>query len=61
MLTLSLAATSGQTEKRIDVVSVPLYVSRALYPTAGLYVMFGVLCVLGLRSWSRELRAEAAA
>lgn len=70
VLTLSLAATWGQAEKRIeswwiwiavDVISVPLYVSRSLYPTAGLYVMFGVLCVLGLRSWSRELRAAEAA
>ena len=70
VLTLSLAATWGQAEKRIeswwiwiavDVISVPLYVSRALYPTAGLYVIFGVLCVVGLRSWSRELRAAVVA
>jgi nicotinamide mononucleotide transporter len=70
VLSLSLAATWGQAEKRIeswwiwiavDVISVPLYASRALYPTAGLYVVFGGLCVLGLRSWSRELRAAAAA
>lgn len=67
---LSLAATWGQAEKRseswwiwiaVDVISVPLYASRALYPTAGLYVIFGALCVLGLRSWSRELRAAVVA
>lgn len=65
VLTLSLAATYGQALKlveswwvwiAVDVISVPLYVSRGLYPTAALYVLFGVLCVAGLRSWSRSLR-----
>ena len=64
VLTLSLAATDGQTQKMIeswwlwiavDVISVPLYVSRHLYPTALLYVVFGVICVNGLRSWRRAL------
>ncbi|MBL0215147.1 MAG: nicotinamide mononucleotide transporter [Myxococcales bacterium] len=69
VLSLSLAATWGQAEKlveswwiwiAVDVISVPLYVSRSLYPTAGLYVIFGILCVFGLRGWSRTLRAAAA-
>ena len=69
VLSLSLAATWGQAEKlveswwiwiAVDVISVPLYVSRSLYPTAGLYVIFGILCVFGLRGWSRTLHAEAA-
>jgi nicotinamide mononucleotide transporter len=69
VLTLSLAATWGQAEKLIeswwiwitvDVISVPLYVSRGLYPTAGVYVIFGALCVVGLRGWSRALGGEAA-
>ena len=64
VLTLSLAATWGQAEKlleswwiwiAVDVISVPLYVSRGLYPTAGVYVLFGVLCVVGLRRWARDL------
>jgi nicotinamide mononucleotide transporter len=68
VLALSLAATWGQAHKVIeswwvwivvDVISVPLYVSRALYPTAGLYVIFGLLCVAGLRHWTRLLRAQA--
>lgn len=42
-------------------ISVPLYVSRGLYPTAGVYVIFGALCVVGLRGWTRALRAEATA
>ena len=67
VLTLSLAATWGQAEKlveswwiwiAVDVISVPLYVSRSLYPTAGLYVIFGVLCVFGLRAWSRALGSQ---
>ena len=64
ILTLSLAATYGQALKlleswwiwiTVDLISVPLYVSRGLYPTAALYALFGVLCVSGLVSWSREL------
>lgn len=67
VLTLSLAATWGQAEKvveswwiwiAVDVISVPLYVSRALYPTAALYLVFGVLCVVGLRAWRRDLLAK---
>jgi len=70
VLTLSLAATWGQAEKLleswwlwilVDVISVPLYVSRALYPTAALYVVFGALCVVGLRAWRADLGAEMAA
>lgn len=62
VLTMSLAATWGQTGKlleswwiwiAVDVVSVPLYWSRGLYPTAALYFVFGLLCVKGLREWSR--------
>jgi nicotinamide mononucleotide transporter len=65
VLTLSLAATYGQAQKlveswwlwiAVDVISVPLYVSRALYPTAALYIVFGCICVKGLVDWSRDLR-----
>lgn len=68
VLTLSLAATWGQAEKlveswwiwiTVDVISVPLYVSRGLYPTAGVYVIFGALCVVGLRGWRRALASAA--
>jgi nicotinamide mononucleotide transporter len=67
ILTLSVAATYGQTQKAIeswwiwilvDVVSVPLYISRHLYPTAALYVVFGLMCVAGLRSWRQALLAR---
>lgn len=70
VLTLSLAATYGQAKKlveswwiwiTVDVISVPLYVSRGLYPTAVLYFVFGLICVQGLRSWSRELAQTEAA
>jgi nicotinamide mononucleotide transporter len=70
VLTLSLAATWGQAEKlleswwvwiAVDVISVPLYLSRSLYPTAGLYFVFGLLCVVGLRAWSRAFRERRAA
>jgi nicotinamide mononucleotide transporter len=70
VLTLSLAATYGQAKKLIeswwiwilvDVISIPLYVSRALYPTAALYGVFLILCVFGLSRWMRELRVREAA
>ncbi len=68
VLTLSLAATWGQAEKlleswwlwiTVDVISVPLYVSRGLYLTAAVYVIFGGLCVVGLRAWARASAAAA--
>jgi nicotinamide mononucleotide transporter len=68
ILTLSLAATYGQARKlveswwlwiAVDLLSVPLYVRRGLYPTAALYVGFLVMCLFGLRAWMRDLRAPA--
>jgi nicotinamide mononucleotide transporter len=70
VLTLSLAATYGQAHKlleswwlwiAVDAISVPLYVSRQLYPTAVVYVLFSWLCILGLQGWQRSLAAQAAA
>ena len=67
VLTLSLAATYGQAHKlleswwlwiAVDAISVPLYVSRQLYPTALVYLLFGCLCILGLRGWQRTLQAQ---
>lgn len=40
----------------IDVLSVGVYIHRALYLTAGLYVIFLVLAVLGLREWAKAAR-----
>ena len=39
----------------IDVISVPLYLSRGLYPTAAVYALFLLLCIQGLRAWTRDL------
>lgn len=64
ILALSLAATYGQARKRleswwlwiaVDVLSVPLYLRRGLVPTAAVYAVFGVLCVVGLREWRGQL------
>jgi nicotinamide mononucleotide transporter len=64
VLTLSLAATYGQAKKLVeswwlwilvDVLSIPLYVVRGLYATAILYAVFLALCIVGLRTWRREL------
>jgi len=43
-----------------DLVYIPLYAYKQLYLTAGLYAVFIVLCVLGVRSWSKTIRASAA-
>jgi nicotinamide mononucleotide transporter len=42
----------------VDVISVPLYISRGLYPTAAVYAVFLMLCIKGLRDWSRDLAAS---
>jgi nicotinamide mononucleotide transporter len=70
VLALSLVATYGQTQKHleswwvwiaVDVVSIPLYVSRGLLLTAALYSFFLLLCVMGLRRWAADLRLHAEA
>jgi nicotinamide mononucleotide transporter len=43
----------------VDVVYVGIYVYKALYPTAGLYVVFLALAMLGLREWKATLRSRA--
>jgi nicotinamide mononucleotide transporter len=66
---LSLAATYGQTRKYLqcwwiwiaaDVLYVPLYASKGLWLTAGLYVGFILLCLNGYLSWRRDLRQAPA-
>ncbi len=66
VLTASLVATYGQAQKifqhwyiwiLIDVVSIPLYVSRGLTLTAILYIGFLALCIYGLIDWRRTRRA----
>lgn len=66
ILAVSLVATYGQARKLleswwlwilVDVISVPLYLSRGLVPTAAVYAIFGALCVMGLREWRAELRS----
>jgi len=69
ILVQSLCATWAQVKKRleswwiwlgVDMISVPLYVSRELYPTALLYVLFGCLCVVGLQRWKTSMRNSRA-
>jgi len=39
----------------VDLVAVPLYASRGLYFLAGLFAIFIVLCVQGLREWRQSV------
>lgn len=66
---LSLAATWGQTRKKVeswwiwltaDAIFIPLFLFKGLYLTAALYAVFAILCVIGLRRWRAELRATEA-
>lgn len=45
----------------VNTLAVPLYASRELYLTAGLYTLFWCNAWYGLYRWRRELRDEAAA
>jgi nicotinamide mononucleotide transporter len=64
---LSLAAIYGQTKKyleswwiwiTVDIIYVPLYIYKHLRLTSVLYFVFLLLCVMGLRQWSRALRTQ---
>jgi nicotinamide mononucleotide transporter len=64
---LSLAAIYGQTKKyveswwiwiTVDIIYVPLYIYKHLRLTSVLYFVFLLLCVMGLREWSRALRTQ---
>ena len=64
---LSLVATYGQCRKLLenwwiwilaDVIYVPLYAYKHLYLTTVLYVVFLTLSVIGLLTWTRDLRGQ---
>jgi nicotinamide mononucleotide transporter len=61
---LSLAAIYGQSRKYVeswwiwiaaDVIYIPLYIYKNLWLTSVLYLVFLILCVIGLREWRRAL------
>jgi nicotinamide mononucleotide transporter len=65
---ISLAAQWWLSRKRVenwhlwivaDIIYVPLYVSRGLYLTAILYMIFLVMAVLGLLAWRRAAKDQA--
>lgn len=67
---ISLLATWGQTRKKVeswwlwitaDIIYIPLYQYKDLTLTAMLYFGFLTLCVIGLVSWTRDLRLAATA
>ncbi len=45
----------------VDLVYVPVFASRGLYPTAALYAVFLALAVAGWVAWRRDWRARQAA
>ena len=42
----------------VDVVGVPLLLMAQLYPSALMYIFYGVFCVIGFVSWLRIERRE---
>ncbi len=42
-----------------DIVYVPMYIYKHLYPTSGLYAVFLVLAIMGLVEWKRSYRRLA--
>jgi nicotinamide mononucleotide transporter len=44
----------------VDVVGVPLLVQAKFYPSAAMYVVYGLFCVLGFASWWRIQNRETA-
>jgi nicotinamide mononucleotide transporter len=40
----------------VNCLSIPLYLLKGLYPTAGLYALFLILAVIGLVDWQRQSR-----
>lgn len=70
LTTISLVAQWMMTRKILenwalwiiaDILYVPMYVYKRLPVTAGLYVIFLVLAVIGLRAWWRSYRENAIA
>lgn len=68
LTTVSVIAQIGMTRKIlenwilwivVDLVYVPMYAYKHLYPTSGLYAVFLALAVMGLVEWRRSLRREA--
>jgi nicotinamide mononucleotide transporter len=62
---LSLSAIYGQSRKYVeswwiwiaaDVIYIPLYIYKNLRLTSVLYLVYLILCVIGLREWRRALR-----
>jgi nicotinamide mononucleotide transporter len=45
----------------VDAVYIGLYAWRGLYLTSLLYLIYGTMCVIGLREWRKTLAADAAA
>jgi nicotinamide mononucleotide transporter len=70
LTTLSLVAQWMMTRKILenwmlwiiaDIIYVPMYVSKDLYVTAGLYAVFLVLAVMGLMQWRRSYAVDRSA
>ena len=42
----------------VDVVAIAVYIYKGLYPTAGLYLVFLGLCVIGLEQWKKSMHPQ---
>lgn len=44
----------------VDCFSIPLFLTKGFYLTGGLYAIFLILCIIGLRAWLRTYRSSIA-
>lgn len=42
----------------VDLIAIPLFLAKGLYPTAGLYVLYLGLSVWGLLDWNRSMQRQ---
>lgn len=40
----------------VDVIAISLYTYKGLYLTAGLYMVYLIICVIGYKTWKKELQ-----
>ena len=45
----------------LDVISIALFITQGIWITAGTYLIFMILCILGFKDWNKELKENEVA